>query len=356
MKRIIYLVITLAVFASCKHDDRKTQQTNTVKYNKISININFQPQKRVVKRGDTLIVNVVAGKDVDSVKLFVNDSLVLTEKTNSIVYTLRTSDFKTLGRKNIRAVAYKDGQYATKVKTVTVLSDFSPKQMTYKIIKIYPHDRNAYTQGLVYEDGILYESTGLETLSSLRKVKLETGEVIQSIVLPSDVFGEGLTIWKDRLIQLTWRSHIGYVYDKKTLQKLGEFGYSTEGWGLTTDGKYLIMSDGTNVLTFLDPETFAPVKTIEVYDDKKPRTLLNELEYIDGKIYANVYTKDFIAVINPNTGAVEAYIDMTGLLKPTDKDRNTDVLNGIAYDRATGRIFVTGKNWPKLFSVKFVSK
>ena len=228
--------------------------------------------------------------------------------------------------------------------------------VTYKVKKIYPHDTHAYTQGLVFQDNILYESTGLKGESSIRKVKLETGQVLQSYTIDPNVFGEGIALWGDSIVQITWQSHRGFVYDKRSFQKLGEFYYSTEGWGLTQDGNYLIMSDGTNHLYYLSPQTFAVVNTVEVYDNKGPVSLLNELEYINGRIYANIYTKDLIAIINPGSGLVEAYIDMKGLLPPSDRKPGTDVLNGIAYDFERGRLFVTGKNWPKLFWIDLVPK
>jgi len=221
----------------------------------------------------------------------------------------------------------------------------------YKIVQTYPHDPHAYTQGLVYADGFLYEGTGQYNESSLRKVELSTGKVVQRVDLPGAYFGEGIVLWKDKIIQLTWQSRIGFVYDRATFKQLRTFTYSREGWGITHDGKRLIMSDGSSSLFFWDPETLKETGKLDVSDKGSPVTNLNELEYIHGEIYANVYQTDRIARISPKTGAVLGWIDLTGLLTPGEKSR-ADVLNGIAYDAKSNRLFVTGKWWPKLFEIR----
>jgi glutamine cyclotransferase len=225
---------------------------------------------------------------------------------------------------------------------------------TYEIVNTFDHDPNAFTQGLVFEDGVLYEGTGLNGRSELRRVELETGKVLQSHKLPDRFFGEGITIFEDRIIQLTYKSKVGFVYDKTTFEQLEEFEYPTEGWGLTHDGKHLIMSDGTPMLYFLDPRTFERVRKIMVLDQDKAVWWVNELEYIDGEIYANVWPGDRIARIDPETGRIIGWIDCKGLLPTEDRNAETDVFNGIAHDPATGRLFVTGKCWPKLFEIKLV--
>ena len=223
---------------------------------------------------------------------------------------------------------------------------------TYKILNTYPHDQKAFTEGLIFEDGYLYEGTGIQGESTLRKVDLETGEVLKVYRLPTQFFGEGVTIWEDTLIQLTWQSRIGFVYDKESFLLLREFTYPTEGWGITHDGKHLIMSDGTSTLYFLNPETFEEVRRIEVRDAGRLITHLNELEYIQGEIYANVWLTNRIARISPETGCVVGWIDLEGLLSTEDRLQPVDVLNGIAYDATRDRLFVTGKYWPKLFEIK----
>lgn len=230
----------------------------------------------------------------------------------------------------------------------------TPASWTCEVVNTFAHDPNAFTQGLVFEDGFLYEGTGLKGRSELRKVELKTGKVLQSHKLPDRYFGEGITIFEDRIIQLTYKSKVGFVYDKDTFEQLEEFEYPTEGWGLTHDGTHLIMSDGTPMLYFLDPRTFKRVDKIMVLDQNEMVDGLNELEYIDGEIYANVWSDDRIARIDPETGQIIGWIDCQGLLPASDKHNEIDVFNGIAHDPATGRLFVTGKCWPKLFEIKLV--
>jgi len=226
---------------------------------------------------------------------------------------------------------------------------------SYNVVNTYPHDRSAFTQGLVFEDGVLYEGTGLNGRSTLRRVELETGEVLQIHELPAQFFGEGVTVYGNDIIQLTWQSHVGFVYDRDSFELLQEFNYSTQGWGITHDGERLIMSDGTATLYFLDPETFEEIGRVGVYDNDGSVNRLNELEYVQGEIYANVWQTNFIARIDPQTGQVVGWIELKGLLTPEDRSEPVDVLNGIAYDAENARLFVTGKLWPKLFEIELVS-
>lgn len=227
---------------------------------------------------------------------------------------------------------------------------------SYKVIEIYPHDTKAFTQGLLWHGGKLYESTGRYGVSEVREVELDTGEVLSSHKLEDKYFGEGLAAVGDKLIQLTWRSQTGFVYGLKDLTPIRSFKYEGEGWGLTYNGKHLIKSSGSAVLTFIDPRTFNKIGELEVYDDKGPVIRLNELEYIDGKIYANVWGTDRIAIIEPATGRVEAWIDLTGLLSREYKTSYADVLNGIAYDSESKKLFVTGKLWPKIFEIEILKE
>jgi glutamine cyclotransferase len=226
---------------------------------------------------------------------------------------------------------------------------------SYNIVNTYPHDRDAFTEGLVFENGVLYEGTGLLERSTLRRVELETGDILQIRELSDQFFGEGITIYGDKIIQLTWQSNIGFVYDKNSFELLQEFNYSTQGWGITHDGTRLIMSDGTSTLHFLDPQTFEEIGHLEVFDNDGSVTRLNELEYVQGQIYANVWQTDWVARIAPETGRVVGWIDLRGLLTAEDRSEPVDVLNGIAYDAETDRLFVTGKLWPKLFEIELVS-
>jgi glutaminyl-peptide cyclotransferase len=221
---------------------------------------------------------------------------------------------------------------------------------SYRVVRSYPHDPKAFTQGLVFLDGELYESTGLEGASTLRRVRLENGEVLQVHRLEKRYFAEGIAIWKDRIIQLTYTTGVGFVYDRETFKPLRTFTYKGEGWGLTHDGTRLIMSDGTSFLRFLDPETLAETGRIQVRDAGRPVEQVNELEYIKGEVFANVWGTHRIARIDPRTGRVNRWIDLKGLLDPREA-RNVDVLNGIAYDADKDRLFVTGKFWPRLFEI-----
>jgi glutamine cyclotransferase len=225
----------------------------------------------------------------------------------------------------------------------------------YQIVRVYPHDHDAFTQGLQYVDGVFYEGTGLNGRSSIRRVELETGKVLQKREVPSEHFGEGITVFKSDLIELTWQTHVAFVYDSKSFQPKKQFSYPGEGWGLTHDGESLIMSDGSDELRYLDPVTFAEKRRLKVTASGKPLRNLNELEYVKGEIFANIWQTDYIARIAPATGKVTAYIDLRGLLTAADR-AGTDVLNGIAYDQAHDRLFVTGKLWPKLFEIKIVEK
>jgi len=225
---------------------------------------------------------------------------------------------------------------------------------TYRVVAAYPHDPDAFTQGLVIDNGILYEGTGIKGRSSLRRVDLQSGKVQKLYDLPSLFFGEGITVFGDVIIQLTWKSKVGLVYDRETFKLLKYFTYSGEGWGLTHDGQSLIMSDGTDTLRFLHPDTFEEQRRITVADGESgPVALLNELEYINGSIYANIWSTDRIAIIDHDTGQVTGWLDLAGLL-PDDPEntRLVDVLNGIAYDRDKDALYVTGKLWPKLFHIE----
>jgi glutamine cyclotransferase len=246
------------------------------------------------------------------------------------------------------------------VSALVLLNDFplntEPVHYTYTIDNMYNHDDKAFTQGLIFNDGVLYEGTGLYGQSTLRRVELETGNVTQVYALPDEFFGEGITIFKDKIIQLTWKNNRGFVYNKQSFELIQEFEYPfeypTQGWGITYDGSNLIMSNGSSTLFFLDPETFTQVRQIEVHDIN-PVTNLNELEYIQGKIYANIWYEDNIAIISPQTGKVTGWINLKGIYDSANQDTG-NVLNGIAYDVEENRLFVTGKRWSQLFEISLI--
>jgi glutaminyl-peptide cyclotransferase len=222
----------------------------------------------------------------------------------------------------------------------------------YQIVNMWPHDANAFTQGLIFVEGKLYESTGQEGHSSLRQVDLQTGNVVKKVDVPEPYFAEGITLLNGKIYQLTWQHQVGFIYDPQKFEPIGRFNYEGEGWGITNDGHSLIMSDGSNRLRFLDPDSFRVTKTIAVFDGKTPVNQLNELEYVNGEIYANIWHDQRIVTIDPQNGHVTGWIDLSGLLQPGDVRDEEGVLNGIAFDQAGNRLFVTGKLWPRLFEVK----
>ena len=293
--------------------------------------------------------------EIDSMQVFLGGTLMETVR-GGLTTQLQTSGAKT-GNSGLRVRVFPSGGNAeNQSRQITFLSDLVPKEYGFSIVREYPHDVKAYTQGLHFEDGWLYEGTGNYGTSSLRQVRLETGEVQRIRNLDNSLFGEGVTILGERIYQLTYKSQVGFIYDKSTFEEIQKVYYQNrEGWGLTHNGSELIMSDGTHVIYFLDPELFTVNRQIEVYHNQGKADSLNELEYIDGKIWANRYYTDEIVIIDPETGKVEGRINLKGLLKTSDRKPTTDVLNGIAWDKENRRLFVTGKFWPKLFEIKLTS-
>lgn len=297
---------------------------------------------------------------LDSVQLFLGGKKVHTLLAGSgfpekgpVEAMIPTQNWNT-GKTGVRLRMYfKGGGAENQSVQATLLSDLVPVNYGYTLVKEYHHDVEAFTQGLQYVDGWLYEGTGDYGTSSLRKVRLETGEVVRVRNLDQSLFGEGITVLGNRIYQITYKSQVGFVYDRETFEEIRKVYYKNqEGWGLTYNDGELIMSDGTNVIYFLDPEMFTVNREIEVYTDKVPLDNLNELEFINGKIWANRYYTDEIVIIDPQSGRVEGRINLKGLLKNSDRKPNTDVLNGIAWDSEKNRIFVTGKRWPKLFEIR----
>ncbi len=241
----------------------------------------------------------------------------------------------------------------TQTTTQTIAPVYAQK-LGWKVVGIYPHDAKAFTQGLQWHDGGFYEGTGLEGQSQLRRVEFPSGHVSKQRDLPKEVFGEGITLAGDKIYQLTWQTHIGYVYDRASFKLLSQFTYANEGWGLTYDGQNLVQSDGSDNLTYLDPQNLTPVRQLPVTMNGQPVKNLNELEWINGEIWANLWQTDKVVRINPETGQVNSYFDFTDLLPDKMRTGNEDVLNGIAYDADKKRLFLTGKQWPKLFEIKII--
>jgi glutamine cyclotransferase len=289
----------------------------------------------------------------DSVLIYFNSKSVTVINSDPWECTVPPGFTVTTGRKSLKAVAYKGGKVQNTItRFMVIFSDVVPRRNGYKVINSYPHNRDAFTQGLVYDKGVLFEGTGQKTGSSLREVELGTGKVLRQHNLDDSLFGEGITIYRDRIYQVTWESKVGFVYDKSTFNVINKIYYPSEGWGLTTVEDNIVMSDGTNVLCFYEPELFTVVSRIEVYDNERKIDQLNELEYINGEIWANIWNTDRIARIDRISGKVIAYIDLKGILPESERMADTDVLNGIAFDKEGKRIFVTGKKWPKLYEIR----
>jgi len=295
-------------------------------------------------------VALAAGQPkVDSVQLWVDGQLARTLYT--LPATAELDPAGTPGRISLRALAYSSlSRPQTITLFVTALSDLTPVLYRHRVVKSYPHDRRAYTQGLVFDDGFFYEGTGQQGESSLRKVEAETGRVISQVNLDGSLFGEGVAILGERIYQLTWTTKVGFVYEKSTLKQLNRIYYQTQGWGLTTTGDSLVMSDGTNVIWFLDSD-FNVLSSVEVWDNKGMVDNLNELEIIDGELWANIWQTDRIARIDLLSGKVLGYVELNNLLPREQRSQETDVLNGIAWDAGQRRLFVTGKYWPLLFEI-----
>jgi len=323
-------------------------------------NITISPEAGAnYKAGETVNVkvNYPAQLKADSV-VYLLDSMRFASKKDSSIVSLKT-DTMPMGVRLITAKIYQDGKSHDASTDIVLMAAKAPEELTYEVEHVFPHDTSAYTEGLMYQDGYLYESTGNYGHSSLRKVDLNTGKVVQIAKLASKYFGEGISIVDKKIIQLTYQEKVGFVYDKNTFKVLDVFNNNVgaEGWGMCFDGKKLYVDDGTNRIWLLNKATYQQTGFIDVYDDKGPINQVNELEYINGNLYANVYTTDTILMINPKTGAVLQRINMANLWpmsqRPANFDNEQNVLNGIAWDEKGKRMFVTGKKWPHLYQVGF---
>lgn len=300
----------------------------------------------------------VKGAKIDSVHLFVDKKRVNKNETS---IAINTTDFG-VGKHTVTALAFYPNKSKKVNSSIEILAKNAPAIYTYKIINTFPHDKSAYTQGLEYKDGFLYETTGRRGESSLRKVDLKTGEVLQKVDLNKKYFGEGMTIYNNKIYWLTWQARKGFVYDLDTFKQVGEFDYnnSNEGWGLTHNNNELIKSDGTNKIWFLNTDNQNEKRSIQVYTNKYPVDNLNEIELINNKIYANKWQQNSIVIINPETGVVEGVANLNGLRDIVAKDQtlepSDEVLNGIAYDKENNRLYVTGKHWGKLFEIELIKK
>ena len=316
-------------------------------------NSNFSIQTNsgtnIISNSETLSIEVQNPNNIDF------DSIQLTLDTKKIETSVDLS-IMPLGEKRIKAKVFYDGTFEVVLKKVIVVNSEAPKLYTYEIINTYPHDITSYTQGLEFYKGDLYESTGQYGESKLRKLDYKKGGVLKNINLSTAYFGEGLSVLNDKIYQLTWKEGRGLVYDINSFEQIETFNYgqSKEGWGLCNDGQKFYKSDGSEYLWFLNPNTLAEEGALQAYTNKGKLTNLNELEWVDGKIYANRYQKNGVAIINPKNGAIEAVIDFKALKTKVTKHQGLDVLNGMAYNPKTKTLFVTGKRWDKLFEVKII--
>jgi glutaminyl-peptide cyclotransferase len=365
MKRIpaLYLAAAMLIIFACNFGCNEEKPKG--------LDISISPEAgTTVKAGTDVTVKVKYPTDMvpDSIVYQLESATVASKRDGSSV--IIKTDTLAMGPKTITAKVYKQGASNDVSTNIVLMPARAPEQLTFKIEKVFPHDVESYTEGLQYHEGYLYESDGGYVIppptdvavgpSSLRKVDLESGKILLSIQNDPKVFAEGMAIVGDKIIQLTYKEKIGYVYDKNTFKLISTFEnkVGVEGWGLTFDGKKLYMDDSTNRVWFLNKDTYQENGFIDVYDDKGPVPNINELEYVDGKLYANVYSKDDILVIDPKTGAVLQRIDMSALYPKNkrNKEGKDEVLNGIAWDAKGKRMFVTGKFWDKLFQVSFVKK
>ena len=346
---IILLGITLASCSDTKKGENSLFSFDNSKFKEL-----YNPKESL-----SLSILNSNSKSIDSIVYFVNEKKIGSKKATD-QFTFDLKDQK-LGYQNLKAIVYYEGQNAEATSRIELVSDIQPKLLKYTIVNTYPHDIGAYTQGLEFYRDTLYEGTGNGSgqsgkrgISSLRKTNYRTGQVYKKVELADKYFGEGITILNNKVYQLTWQNNEGYVYNADTFKKEKTFTYfkPVEGWGLTNDGKNLYQSDGTEKIWILDPATLKEVDYLNVYSFETKIKSINELEWINGKIYGNVYQKDAIAIINPKNGTVEAIINLADLQKKITKLPDTDVLNGIAYNPKTKTIFVTGKNWDKMFELK----
>jgi Glutamine cyclotransferase len=339
---------------SCSSSSKKNANTSSVvTASEVKLfTISAPSSGNVVRAGEVVPFTIVSESEtnpIDSAKLMEGSLVVGTFTKNQAKWN--TQDSK-MGIQQLRVVAYSGTIVYSQFANLKVLPKDKPVRLNFRIKHTYPHDIGAYTQGLLVYKGDFLEGTGQLGESNLRQVQINTGKVLRQVAIPSEMFGEGITILGDKIYQLTWRSNVCFVYDLNSFRLINRFNYPTEGWGITTIGNQLVMSDGSNILYFMDPEYFTEKSRIEVYDNEGPVHNLNELEYIDGCIWANDYMTNRVVKIDPKTGKVVADVFFSDLLKPSDKKENTDVLNGIAYDSTNHRMYVTGKYWPKLFEVE----
>ncbi|AOW20295.1 glutaminyl-peptide cyclotransferase [Urechidicola croceus] len=339
-KQILPFLLIVTIITSCKTEYNFSLKT---------------PKKLNINNKLNITFNDKNKNSIDSVQFSIDNNIIKTG--TNLTTKIDISDYK-LGRHTVNAVVFYEGKTKKVTNTIYFLADEEPVVYDYKVINTFPHDKNAYTQGLEIHNGFLYESTGHRGKSTLRKVELTTGKVLKQINLDNQYFGEGITKFGDEIFMLTWQKGVGFIYDFNSFEQKNTFKYknSIEGWGLTNNGEKLIKTDGTERIWFLNPSNQAEESYIEAYTNKRKVEKLNELEYIDGKIYANIYQQNSILIVDSNSGKIEGVANLNGLRDMVEQHPQLDVLNGIAYDKETKKLYVTGKNWSKLFEIELIKR
>lgn len=344
---VFFSIISVLLIFGCETSDKKTTKSPRVK----SLSKIANPRNgSTFTIGDTIEFELTVSDPsigIDSMHISHHGRIV----SNGSQFWSTTTESP--GKKNLLATVYlSNGAVEKKRHAVTMLSDLEPVRWTYQVTNTFVHDPDAFTEGLLFDQNTLYESTGEKGYSSLRKVDLKTGKIRQSIDISSQYFGEGIGVVNDKIYMLTYKERIGFIFNKNTLKQIGEFSYTTEGWGMTAIGDTLVMSDGSHILRFMEADGFSEVRQIEVYDQSGPIDFLNELEYINGDLFAVRWQTELIYIIDPQTGKVKGTIDLTGVFDYSKYERRIDVLNGIAHNKVTNKYYVTGKWWPKLFEIQ----
>lgn len=349
--KLLILLVALSFLYSCNSTkEQKNKPSPRVK----SLSKIVEPRNGLRQTiGDTIQFKISSNNSevtIDSVEIL-NEGRIVADNQQIWV-----TNAENPGKHNLTVSVYlSNGTTEKKRHSVTLLSDIEPLRYTYRITNTYPHDPDAFTEGLFIENGQLFESTGEKGQSTLRKVDLESGKVLKSIDLASQYFGEGIAPFDNYIYMLSWKERTGFVFDKNSFEQIRQFTYPTEGWGMTTNGKELIMSDGTYIIRFMEPESFSENRQIKVYDQNGPVDFLNELEYINGDLFAVRWQTEMVYIIDPESGKVKGILDLEGIFDYSLYDRRIDVLNGIAYNEKTDRYYITGKWWPKLFEIQLVA-
>lgn len=349
-KSFIFFVALLSIISCDSSTEQKKKPSPRVK----SLSKITEPRNGIRKTiGDSIEFKITSNSSeitIDSIQISNNGQIIAHDQL------IWNTSSESPGKKDLTvSVFLNNGTIEKKRHSVTLLSDIEPTRYTYRVTNTYPHDPDAFTQGLIMNNGQLFESTGEKGQSTLRKVELTSGKVLQSVDIASQFFGEGIGLVGDEIYMLSWKERTGFVFDKNSFEQIRQFSYPTEGWGMTTKDDTLIMSDGTYIIRFMEPETFSEVKQIKVYDQNGPIDYLNELEYVNGDLFAVRWQTELVYIIDPDTGKVKGILDLEGIFDYSLYEKRIDVLNGIAYNKETDKYYITGKWWPKLFEIQLIA-